>query len=113
MRVDQDEVLALFRTWREDRALLRIELRLHLLAATFQVRVTRVESDQLSFMSDDKGSTLVVPLPPAADFRFLDLSRPPSTSESFGRMLMLFYPFRKDLDESNQIVFAEQREDRR
>lgn len=103
------DALAMFRTWLADRALIRIEFRFRLFAATFRARVITVAEASVAFMADDRLAELVLPLPPDVRFRFLDLRGFPEEKD-FERMLVMFYPVGPDPDKWDQIVFAEVRE---
>ena len=105
----RDETFDLFKAWAEDRALIRVELRLLRLAATFTVRVAVVvpgTPGEIRFLADDRWAELVIPIPGDVTFRFLDINEFTGGAK-FERMLMMFYPFVNDPDEADQVVFAE------
>ena len=104
--VERAEVTALFATWLADKALVRIEFRFRAFAATFLARVTRASESELRFISDDRWAELALPLPDDIIFRYLDLRGTPK-GQKFERLIVLFYPFVSDPDESDQIAFAE------
>lgn len=54
IEVSHEEVRAIFRTWAEDRALIRLELRFSVLASSCLARVRAVTDAEVSFASDDK-----------------------------------------------------------
>lgn len=107
MRLGREEQVTLFRAWLDDAALLRVELRFKVLAATFRARITCAEEAELRFMSDDSNSELVLPVPPDAEFRYLDMRDYPEEAKEFVRMVVMFFPYDNDPGAADQLVFAE------
>lgn len=101
------EAFSLFDAWRVDRALIRIEFRLRILAATFLARVSAVGDATVHFMADDKWAELVLPIPGRdVSFRFMDINEFANRAK-FERLLVMFYNSSEDLSGVDQIVFAE------
>lgn len=103
------EALAFFRTWRDDRALVRCELRLLSLAACFVARVTTVDADRVAFMSDDRTTELVLPLARDCEFRYGDIGRSHTLAHKYTHLLVYFPSHVGDPEQSDYIIFAERR----
>ena len=113
MATSQPEATDLFRAWQVDRALIRVEFRLHILTATVLARVSSTSDRHVTFSTDLDYAELTLPLSPGTIFRYLDLWAVPE-HERFERVIVLFYPAPNprsaDPAQRDQVVLAEVRE---
>ena len=107
MRAGRDEALSIFRTWATDGVVIRCELRFRALAATFCARVRAVSDAELSLLSDDRWTELVLPLREDFTFGYGDMRTFPREGETFERILIAFFPYDGDPADSDHIAFAE------
>lgn len=105
MRAGRAEALAILRSWLEDRALVRIDLRFTILVAAFPARVVDVSDARLGLLSDDRAAELVLPLRPDFTFEYMDMRDFPSHSDTFDRMVAIFFPYATE--PTNSIVLTE------
>lgn len=110
MRAGRDDVLVLFRTWAEDRCLVRCELRFERLAATFRGRVVGASESQLHVLAEDKWTELVLSIRDDLEFAYGDMRDFPDEAEKFERGIIVFFPYDGDPADSDHIVLAEIKE---
>ena len=107
MRTGRADAVAIFDTWRADRALLRVEFVFTLLAATFRARMVGASDAEIRLMADDTWAELVFPLRDDFAFGYADMRDAPEEADLFVRGIMIFFPYEGDPEQADRIVLAE------
>jgi hypothetical protein len=110
MRTGRSEAMSVFRTWLEDRTLLRLELHLFSVAATFNARLTEASDSRLRSLSDDRWSEADLPLRKDFTFGYTDMRDFPKESEEFEHLIVIFFPYIGDPESAERIVITELKE---
>lgn len=108
-RISREDALTIFRTWAEDRALLRCECRFANFVSVCDSRVRLVDDEELRCIGDDNRTEFVLRLRGDLVFGYVDMRDPPS--DRYVRMVVVFTPFDGDPDDADKFVLGEIIED--
>jgi hypothetical protein len=106
-KMGREEVMLMFRAWREDRAMLRCEFSFPDFAAALEARVVEVSDAELRLEAEDESAGLTLRLRPDFVFWYMDMRQSPQEAKNLVRMVTVIYPYEGDVSNADYIALAE------
>jgi hypothetical protein len=88
-RITLDDALALLRTWRDDRTLLRCQLNAQGCVVIALVRVESIRDADIVLRSDDQEAVIAIPITTSSEWLYWDTRHVPELTREYGGALTL------------------------
>jgi hypothetical protein len=106
MRTGRDEVLDIFRKWRDDKSPIRAQGSFSGFAFGLWARMVSVESHELRLLSVNNGSELVIQLTPELQFGYGDNRIVTGEEKKFSECILISFGSTGDAGETDNIALA-------
>jgi hypothetical protein len=110
MQPGRDEAMSIFRTWAEDRAMLRCDVSFRVLAARLSARIVSASDNDIRLLSEEPPIELALRIVPGCEFAYGDMRSEARLSHTFIRTLIVFLPPVGEPGDGDYVSFVEIKE---